>query len=291
MSFDALLENALREYRIPYPQNRASSTGFIRWGKNQRYWAVLVDDGYFFGDFATDLSTMVFPEKKINAFDRNAHLKKVHALMDQMEAERAFFHKATQQRAQKIWENTPFLTFSHEYLKKKKALNHGLKIAGEGFLIIPLSDINGTLWTLQFIDGNGKKRFLRNGKKTGNFFMFKQTQKRIFICEGYATGSSIFQAMQESVVCCFDAGNIACVAPQLALKYPDSELIFCADNDRFNEINIGLEKAKSIAGQLKAKVVYPVFDENDTQSTDFNDLHCWYGLDAVRRQIGSSLNL
>ena len=121
--------------------------------------------------------------------------------------------------------------------------------------------------------------------------MFKQSQKRIFVCEGYATGSSIFQAMQESVVCCFDAGNIACVAPQLALKYPDSELIFCADNDRFNEINIGLEKAKSIAGQLKAKVVYPVFDENDTQSTDFNDLHCWYGLDAVRRQIGSSLNL
>ena len=37
MRYDPVLENALREYRIPYPQNRASSNGFIRWGKNQRY--------------------------------------------------------------------------------------------------------------------------------------------------------------------------------------------------------------------------------------------------------------
>lgn len=37
MSIDPILEKALNEYRIPYPQNRVSSNGFIRWGKNQRY--------------------------------------------------------------------------------------------------------------------------------------------------------------------------------------------------------------------------------------------------------------
>ena len=36
MSIDPILEKALNEYRIPYPQNRVSSNGFIRWGKNQR---------------------------------------------------------------------------------------------------------------------------------------------------------------------------------------------------------------------------------------------------------------
>lgn len=291
MRYDPVLENALHEYRIPYPQNRASSNGFIRWGKNQRYWAIPVDDGYFFGDFVSDLSTAVFPGKEVDDFDRTRYSKRVQELIEQMEAERAFFYKASQQRAQNIWESTPYLTYSHEYLKKKKALNYGLKVAGEGFLIIPLSDISGELWTLQFIDNHGKKRFLRNGKKSGNFFMFKQSMKHIFICEGYATGSSIFLAMQESVVCCFDAGNLAYVASLLAQKYPDSELIFCADNDRFNEINTGIEKAKKVARQLKAKVIFPVFDENDTQSTDFNDLHCWYGLDFVRQQISSSLGL
>ena len=147
MRYDPVLENALNEYRIPYPQNRASSNGFIRWGKNQRYWAIPVDNGYFFGDFAIDLSTAVFPGRDINDFDRKRYSKRVQDLIEQMEAERAFFYKASQQRAQKIWEETPFLTFSHEYLKKKKALNFGLKVAGEGFLIIPISDINGELWT------------------------------------------------------------------------------------------------------------------------------------------------
>ena len=89
MRYDPVLENALHEYRIPYPQNRASSNGFIRWGKNQRYWAIPVDDGYFFGDFASDLSTAVFPGKEVGDFDRTRYSKRVQDLIEQMEAESA----------------------------------------------------------------------------------------------------------------------------------------------------------------------------------------------------------
>ena len=168
-------------------------------------------------------------------------------------------------------------------------INCGLKMAGEGFLIIPLSDINGTLWTLQFIAGNGKKRFLKNGKKAGNFFMFGMPKRRLFLCEGYATASSVYLATQECTVACFDAGNISKVALNLIHKYPCAELVLCADNDRFNQVNTGIEKAIKIAKLLKTKVIYPVFDEKDTQSTDFNDLHCWYGLAVVSQQIKVAL--
>lgn len=107
MRYDPVLENALHEYRIPYPQNRASSNGFIRWGKNQRYWAIPVDDGYFFGDFVSDLSTAVFPGKEVDDFDRTQYSKRVQDSIEKMEAERTFFYKASQQRAQNIWESTP----------------------------------------------------------------------------------------------------------------------------------------------------------------------------------------
>ena len=289
MSIDPILEKALNEYRIPYPQNRVSSNGFIRWGKNQRYWAVSVDKGYFFGDFVTDLSTAVFPKTDVNEADRGFCRRKVEEQMASLEAERAFFYKSTQQRAQRIWENASPLTFSHEYLNRKKAINCGLKMAGEGFLIIPLSDINGTLWTLQFIAGNGKKRFLKNGKKAGNFFMFGMPKRRLFLCEGYATASSVYLATKECTVACFDAGNISKVALNLIQKYPCAELVLCADNDRFNQVNTGIEKAIKIAKLLKTKVIYPVFDEKDTQSTDFNDLHCWYGFAVVSQQIKVAL--
>lgn len=91
MSIDPILEKALNEYRIPYPQNRVSSNGFIRWGKNQRYWAVSVDKGYFFGDFVTDLSTAVFPKTDVNEADRGFCRRKVEEQMASLEAERAFF--------------------------------------------------------------------------------------------------------------------------------------------------------------------------------------------------------
>lgn len=289
MRYDPVLENALHEYRIPYPQNRASSNGFIRWGKNQRYWAIQVDDGFFFGDFATDLSTAVFPNREVNDYDTKTYSKRVSDLIEQTDQERNYFYIKTKERAQKIWETSACLTYSHDYLVRKKSVSSGLKIAGEGCLIIPLYDINGELWTLQFIDANGTKRFLKNGKKSGNFFMFGKPQNRIYICEGYATASSVYQAVKECVVACFDAGNLSKVALQLAQKYPKAALVFCADNDRFNLVNVGIEKAKNSAQSLKAKVVYPVFDEKDTQSTDFNDLHCWYGLNFVRQQIITSL--
>ena len=49
----------------------------------------------------------------------------------------------------------PFL-FSHD-LKEHK-----------GSIIVPAYDVNGKLWTLQFIDQEGNKRFLSGGKKKGS---------------------------------------------------------------------------------------------------------------------------
>ena len=288
---DSLLEKALFDADIPLPEQDVNEKSFTRWGKNSRFWAIKVDDGYFFGDFVSGSSLSVFHNNDI-VRDREWFSRKVspdHIRHWQLEQD--YFHDLAKQRAQSVWDTLPFLTYSHPYLSKKKALNMGLKLSGKGNLVIPLKDTKGEIWTLQFITPQGEKFYLKGGRKAGKYFMFGKPEKRIFLCEGYATASSVYMAVKECVVACFDAGNLEKVGSEIVVKYPDKKLIFCADNDRFHEYNTGIEKATLAAKTLKAKVVYPMFDDKDTQSTDFNDLHCWYGLDLVKAQIQGALTV
>lgn len=279
-----LLQEALKEHNIPFPENKMRSGGFIRWGRNSRFWAYPVEDGFFFGDFVSGLSTGVFPNGKIQ------NGKAIEDYLEKAYIERELFYSAAKERAQKIWNEAPFLTCSHKYLERKRALNLGLKVSGRGAIIIPLKDIYGEIQSLQFINTFGGKSFLKNGRKSGNFFwMGKPVNNRIFLCEGYATACSIYQATKECTITCFDAGNLEKVGNVIKQYRPDCSLIFCADNDRFGPTNTGIEKATAAARALKGKVVFPCFDDQDTQSSDFNDLHCWYGLQFVIDQLQSVL--
>lgn len=63
-----LLYDALDINGIPTPRHVRSS-GFTRWGKNQRYWATPCNDGYCFGDFAMGFHQSVFPKKRYSKLD------------------------------------------------------------------------------------------------------------------------------------------------------------------------------------------------------------------------------
>ncbi|SED26964.1 conjugal transfer protein TraC [Pseudomonas marginalis] len=113
----------------------------------------------------------------------------------------------------------------------------------------------------------------------------------ILVCEGYATGASLHMATALTVAVCFDAGNLLPVAQGLRVRYPGRPLLFCADDDWKTQVqgkpfNTGKVKAENAAVVVGGQVVLPIFD-NDREAgwTDFNDLHCAEGLDAVRRQV------
>ena len=58
-----LLYYGLEQYHIELPRKRFTTTaGFMRWGKNNRYWAVETGEGYTFGDYATGFKASVFPK-------------------------------------------------------------------------------------------------------------------------------------------------------------------------------------------------------------------------------------
>lgn len=113
----------------------------------------------------------------------------------------------------------------------------------------------------------------------------------ILVCEGYATGASLYMATSLTVAVCFDAGNLLPVAQGLRVRYPGRPLVFCADDDwktviQGKPVNVGRIKAENAAHITGGRVVLPVFDsEREDKWTDFNDLHCAEGLEAVKRQV------
>jgi putative DNA primase/helicase len=153
-----------------------------------------------------------------------------------------------------------------------------------GSLVLPVRDVDCTLHSLQFISPAGDKQFLYGGRVAGCCYGLGALDQHIWLCEGFATGATVFEATHEAVAVCFFAGNLQHVAEELRRKYPRAELIICADNDRKTLGNPGIGAAKAVARRFMLRAVWPVFEE-DAGGTDFNDLAQQIGIVGVRKEL------
>ena len=206
------------------------------------------------------------------------------------EAERERAEAGRHARARKVaaWilsRSRPARTL-HRYLTRKAVKIFGDVREYRGALVLPLRDLNGELHTLQFIGEDGSKKFLTGGKITGCFFMLVDNPENpLVICEGYATGASIFEATGFAVVCAMNCGNLLAVSKALRDKFPSRDLIIAADCDHWTDGNPGLTKATAAAKTIRSKLAMPQFADISSKPTDFNDLHQLEGLNAVKTQI------
>ena len=110
------------------------------------------------------------------------------------------------------------------------------------------------------------------------------------ICEGYATGASIYELANIGVVVAFDAGNLEPVARGWRKLFPDFRFVLCADHDQWTREpinNPGLTRAKEAVAAIGAPAcgVKPVFKSLEGRPTDFNDMATRDGRDAVSARI------
>jgi putative DNA primase/helicase len=203
----------------------------------------------------------------------------------------------------------------HAYLERKHiSIARGLRLYsamdGTALLAVPMwaFDMNGTpqLTSLQLIDGNGQKRFLKAGRVEGTFFSLKGDTSIIIICEGVATGFSIWEATGLSVVCAFNSGNLIEVAKEFARHRPLAKIMIAGDDDAIASeswvesnrqledegkspkpwTNVGRKKAEAAAKAIGCRWILPLFSDGPARSrTDFNDLHLIEGLEAVGAQV------
>lgn len=303
------LFSAMRDHGIPFPHNEASCGIFMRWGRNNRYWLVSVFDGYKFGDFVSGMETAVFPQKEYSKKEWSMRQRAIEKASREAEKIQNDQWKAVADKANQMWQSAQPCE-EHEYLKKKNVIPIGLRclhtynrdnkyIYNNTYnniiyntdnitvplnpLVVPLYLSDNNIVSLQYIYPDGKKRFLKGGRKRGCYFPIGKLKHRILLAEGYATACSIFLATGELTICCFDAGNLLPVAEKFRQFYPDMEIIICADGD-----SIGISKAIEAGKAIDAVTVFPVFPHGFSNLTDFNDLASLNGRAAVNHQISQA---
>ena len=217
-----------------------------------------------------------------------------------------------------------FAALDHAYFVRKRIYkNYGLKQDRFGNLLMPLFDINEKFWSLQRIFPNGNKMIgallsneqKQNGekllaKKRGNFFVLSDDMdlydkklvklnieallkyNKVYLCEGFATAASVYEACKMPVIVGLDVGNLEFVVQDFSARFRNIHIIIAADNDAKKEkksgINIGKEKAMQIKNNFKnVSVCIPNFNDTEISSgySDFNDLYNSRGIDEVGRQL------
>jgi putative DNA primase/helicase len=205
---------------------------------------------------------------------RQARLKQAAILKAETERN----HETARLKAVDMWTKAQPASVTHSYLIKKQVGAYGIKQLND-LLLIPLVDTGGYLRNLQTIAPDGTKRFLKSGIKKGMFALIGNLENatHAYLCEGFATASSIFEAYQQPVICALDAGNLLPVAQSIRAKYPTLPITLVADNDRATAIktglNVGIDKATTVANSVPLVTVQvPNFDDSTPLAlSDFND--------------------
>ncbi len=239
----------------------------------------LFDDGAggIFGDWSTGLSEtwQAKRDRLMTSAEREAfrlHIKEAKA---QAEADRKAKQAEAAKKALEIWDAA------------QTASDHGLRVH-DGALVIPMRDGTKLHNSLQFIEADGAKRFLADGRVCGCYFPIGKPDGVLCITEGYATGASIHEATGYAVAVAFNAGNLLPVAVALRKKFADLRLVVCADDDYRTEGNPGLTKATEAARAVGGLLAVPEFGaDRPADATDFNDLAQYAGLEAIARAIGA----
>ena len=237
------------------------------------------------------------PEEKIQLMQAQAQRReKVAAQQAKADATQAAKVANCVERSAKIWEGLPEGGAS-DYLSAKQVRAWGVRFS-RGAMVVPVRDADRKLVGLQFIQGDGAKRFLTGTQKRGSWHLLGDITPRapIAVAEGYATAASIHQAMGWTVAVAFDAGNILPVVKALHAQHPEALFMICADDDYKTTGNPGVTQATKAAQHCGGRVVVPGFDiaaessgddvvANIQRGTDWNDLHVRAGLDEVRKQL------
>jgi putative DNA primase/helicase len=206
------------------------------------------------------------PDKVLTRAQQEQNRRRIIEMQKAREADEAQRRKAARDKALLIWKSSLLASDSHTYLVKKGVRSHGLRLH-KGLLVIPMRDSGGNLHSLQFIDGDGNKRFLSGGRKKGCYFALGSPVESLCIAEGFATAAAIHESTGLPVAVAFDAGNLLTVALSLRKKFPNIKIILCADNDVETPGNPGLTKAQEAAAACGALLAVPPI------AGDFNDLY------------------
>lgn len=203
--------------------------------------------------------------------------ERVEQARRQREAEQHQRQRQAAELSHRWWNSARRADPGHPYLQAKQVGSYSLR-QRHGELLVPLY-LDGVLANLQRISANGSKRFLRGGRISGCYAPLGSISpgRRLYVCEGWATGATLHENTGSPVACAMNAGNLKPVALALRAKYGELvELVIAGDDDRQTPGNPGRTSAISAALAAGALVTFPDWpDDAPPTLSDFNDLASW----------------
>ncbi len=190
----------------------------------------------------------------------------------------------------------------HPYLVKKGLAGDagGAYQDDKGNLLIPAHDKDGRIWTVQSIDGDGRKGFEKDGKLQGNHNMAMSGPAAdvpnwkggpIVVAEGWATSETIRRASGATVYTAFTAYNLEAVAKTVRELHPDRAIVVAGDNDhqkeREGKPNVGREYAEKAAKAVGGYAAIPDFGP-ESKGSDWNDWAREKGTEELKKSMEES---
>src|SRR6202035_3180129 len=153
-----------------------------------------------------------------------------------------------------------------------------------GDVFVPGYDVEGKLWTVQYIKEDGTKRFAKNSRKHGCFHVAGALNGAaglqkiamspvVVIAEGYATAATLAEHGKVPTLAAYDSGNVLSVATSVRERWPDKAIVIAGDDDHRIENNPGREKALAASEAVAGVAIFPRFtaEERAKGFSDFND--------------------
>lgn len=228
-----------------------------RWKRSKEVWYVLFEHHtqsgklYYAGKYGiadeqylveiSRNSSFTAEEKKEVEEKREENRKKIEAMQEDQ-------RKVCKDKALRLWNAAAdSVSASLPYIVKKGIRPIGARQL-RNQLLIPMCQINPehpeelSLVSLQIIteaetDDGGKeikKVFLTGTPKKGSFCLLAppgtDDADIVYVCEGWATGCSIYQATKKPVYVAFDAGNLDSVIASIK-QIEKAKIVIAADND------------------------------------------------------------
>jgi putative DNA primase/helicase len=203
--------------------------------------------------------------------------------------------------AQRIWAGADPARPTHRYLVSKDIGPEGLRqgVTGQtapigkdgkerpidGWLIVPLRNIDGELRNLQFIPPGGKPKLFLPASKKGLFFVegnLIEGQPKQFL-EGLATTKSAHRLTLLTSVMAIDTSNLKPVGEAFRAKFPNDAQIYVTDNDHHLPVNAGVKYGQAAAEANRGVAVTPQIPGG--KGTDVNDLWVDHGFAAARASM------
>ncbi len=251
--------------------------------KSKNGWYVLYSNppAGGFGNWATGLSeSWSLNGESLSAEELARIRNEIERQRAEREKERTEKHRSKANEAQRYLTRLSYADESNPYLSAKGVRPClGLVMDGDALIVPVHSPEDYHPMGYQRINAEGGKKFMPGARVAGGYFAIKGSDKATLIAEGIATALSLNEATELTVLVAFSAGNLKAVARMVRTRYPDRQIIICADNDaktaQKTGTNPGVDAAQKTALAVNGLVAVP------DRPGDFNDLHVSEGLATV----------